>query len=216
MNKLKSFVKTCETCNSTFRGGNRARYCKKCLTKNCEYCGKEFTGKMAHIKRGWCRYCSKSCSKKANPIDQSIVKHLYGKDHPNWNGGKTLRKDGYILISNNGNRCFEHRAIMEKLLKRKLEKHEHVHHINGIKTDNRVENLLLIDIRNHTSLEHKLGTFDNWKIKQRKYKLDPLTCEQCGVSYWKRQRYNTRRFCSASCRNMWMSNYYRFHNPRFK
>ena len=41
----------------------------------------------------------------------------------------------------------------------KLEKREHVHHINGEKTDNSLENLLLIGIRDHGKLHGRKGNY---------------------------------------------------------
>lgn len=52
-------------------------------------------------------------------------------------------KNGYITIRIDGKHVFEHRILMEQKLGRKLEKHESVHHINGIRNDNRLENLEL-------------------------------------------------------------------------
>ena len=62
-------------------------------------------------------------------------------DHPN----KT-ESDGYVM---------EHRLVIENELGRFLEKKEQVHHINENKTDNRLENLILLpNTKKHTEL-HK-------------------------------------------------------------
>lgn len=67
---------------------------------------------------------------------------IYAPDHPNANAmGK-----GYVKQS---------RLKMEKKLKRILSRDEVVHHINGIRDDDRLSNLVVMTKEEHLSLHHK-------------------------------------------------------------
>lgn len=92
--------------------------------------------------RGQGKFCSYSCSTTFNRS---------GKKSNNWQGGRAkagnyikvfapwhleARVDGYVL---------EHRLVMEQKLGRSLRQSEVVHHINGKPSDNRPENLELLD-----------------------------------------------------------------------
>lgn len=57
---------------------------------------------------------------------------------PGW-----LNKDGYRIIYRDGKQIGEHRWVMEQHLGRKLLLEENVHHKNGQRADNRIENLEL-------------------------------------------------------------------------
>lgn len=81
--------------------------------------------------------------------------------NPSWKGGRRKNKQGYIVLWKSANKVIlEHRAVMAKSLGRELNSKEIIHHINGIRDDNRIENLLLITQPEHCKLEKYL--IDLW------------------------------------------------------
>lgn len=78
-----------------------------------------------------------------------------GEKSPTWKGGKTRSRKGYVVLRNDGDVIFEHRAVMEEHIGRKLTEDEVVHHINGDKIDNRLENLQLMTRGEHSTMHNK-------------------------------------------------------------
>jgi len=107
------------------------------------------------------KYCSLYCARHSDEMRERF-KSRKGSKAPNWKGGKLAEKRGYIFIwkpyhplANKDGYIFEHRLVMEKKLGRFLTKKEVVHHINGIKNDNRPENLQIF-INSGYHLNHHL------------------------------------------------------------
>lgn len=90
-----------------------------------------------------------------------MIKKTNNINNPNWKGGRRKNQDGYILIrmpyhpyaQRNGGYVLEHRLIMEKHLGRYLLPTEIVHHLNGIKDDNRFENFCMLKRTIHSPLK---------------------------------------------------------------
>jgi len=86
-----------------------------------------------------------------------------GEKNQNWKGGRYIAH-GYVMVycpnhptcqrrKSRSNYVFEHRLVMEKHLGRYLESHEIVHHVDGNKQNNSLENLRLFHTKQHKTRE---------------------------------------------------------------
>lgn len=112
---------------------------------------------------------------------------MAGSNNPRWRGGKIKNSSGYIMIlkrehpnANHDGYVPEHRLVMEKKLGRYLTKDETVHHKNGIKYDNRIENLELMTNSEHRK-HHNIGN------KYGKKDMSNRVCVECGGKTWIRK-----------------------------
>lgn len=159
----------------------------------------ETKNKMSEVRKGksafWNidrKHSEEHKIKCAHPLEKN------GK----WKGGRIVDKDGYILIKmpnhlfcNNQGYVREHRFMMEKQIGRYLYQQEVVHHINGNKNDNHIDNLKLMNKNLHASINHGRIYFRYGDI---------FKCIRCGEKFYRQPAYKNNvknpNYCSWICR----------------
>jgi len=106
---------------------------------NCIVCGKldSIPRSQKKLGKGRGSFCDQNCYRKYYKMNPDA--------YPSFKPKGFIDPAGYHVIRS----VRQHRLIMEKHLGRKLGPKEHVHHINGVKHDNRIENLVVLTSSQH-------------------------------------------------------------------
>ena len=113
--------------------------------------------------------------------------------------------NGYVLVKDlkhpkafHGGWYFEHVINIEKELGRYLKEYESVHHINEIKTDNRIDNLFVCHREEHDKAHGMKNVslyrmHETWVGKQ---------CESCGKTFYGSPSVmKKRKRCNSMCKS---------------
>ncbi len=113
---------------------------------------------MKLIGKGECLNCGKPITRRAKLChlcdNKARVESNLGENNPNWIGGK-IKNNGYIYIRVQKPNGFkhpyraEHILVWEQANNKSLPKGWLIHHLNGIRDDNRIENLVAMPRKRH-------------------------------------------------------------------
>uniref|UniRef100_A0A6M3K268 Putative homing endonuclease n=1 Tax=viral metagenome TaxID=1070528 RepID=A0A6M3K268_9ZZZZ len=139
---------------------------------SCPYCG--YTRWVFVQYSGVCLPChGRLVGKKQRKSGKRILDKSTGYIRV-----KIFPDELYGIMGGGNYWAFEHRLVFAKHLGRVLQSYEHVHHLNGVKTDNRLDNLVLTNSHDHEHLTFEKAQAK--KIRELEHELSKL-----------RERYST-------------------------
>lgn len=128
-----------------------------------EMYGMSYSGMRAKMLREGIKLKDNKASMQTDRVRAKRSKNATGASNSQWNGGRRKTADGYIEIYSPDhpnksvrNTVYEHRLVMEEHLGRYLLPTEVVHHINEIKDDNRIDNLMLFASESEHQAHHRM------------------------------------------------------------
>lgn len=146
---------------------------KKILLK-CDICGHEgqttyhnymlAQDKNGHTGKTRCLKCAckqngiKNIGRIPYNKGKTLPPELKGENSKSWKGGRYIDAHGYVMIYVGGPSNIktkwdaykkEHVVVMEKHLQRKINRNENIHHIDGDKQNNKIENLQITTSKEH-------------------------------------------------------------------
>lgn len=188
---------------------------------NCKQCGKEFYVPQSRVARGNGIFCSNKCRNESLKGVSFTKKSL--------DGITALHSDGYILTRasnhpfNVSGYVLEHRIVIENAMRIEYQNHHflveidsvkylkrdiEVHHVNEVKSDNIIENLIACTSSGHKDLHAGRVPMlsECWPVQKEtvadeaRYKT--IDCQKCKkafqikLSVWKKRG---AKFCSNVC-----------------
>jgi hypothetical protein len=217
-------AETAKTCSFECCGKLTAqRYAAARAKKICPICGVEFSVPKCHEDRTVT--CSRKCQGKLPRPNQQ-----HGEAHYLWKGGRSTHADGYVYVRSDefhpfattGFYVFEHRLIVEGVMREEVPDHpflfDHngvkylrpeisVHHINENKRDNRLSNLIACTLSSHRLIHNgkppvKGETWPEveWAVGQPT--RVSCTCKTCGKEFVEKRSTVNRgggKFCNRDC-----------------
>lgn len=158
-------------------------------------CGQEFTPSRSTAWRLRTGRISQACKHGHN---------FRGEGNRQWKGGRAMSSQGYAMVRAPGHDnarqngyVLEHRLVMSNHLGRPLDDNEIVHHINGIKTDNRIENLAITHRPDHAAYH-----YDKDVVNPRRISRIATTCRGCGKPMMVKPATPSkpqRKYCNRAC-----------------
>lgn len=145
----------CQSCNQAFEAKRSdAKWCSLCrMIKDKE---KLVRYEKRHPNK--CKDCGKSIIRRATRChlcdNKSRVESSRGENNPNWKGGRGRQSDGYVyVLGKRPNR--KHRYQLEHIMvweeaNGELPQGWIIHHLNGIRYDNHLENLVAMPRKRHS------------------------------------------------------------------